>query len=111
MTHNDLIKMGGSGADVVILPSMLKHFTRVRLARCSLPNQALMELTRLSAQIVDSTVMVNPSFLTRGESAGTFARFTVHPMDKAELQQRSSEGDEMVEHRVFERCRVDIIKI
>ena len=99
--------MGGNGADVVILPSMLKHFTRVRL----LFFECAMTQADLDVQVVDSTIMVNPSFLTRGESAGTFARFTVHPMDKGELQQRSGDGDEMVEHRVFERCRVDIVKV
>lgn len=56
--------------------------------------------------------MVNPSFLTRGEAAGTFARFTVHPMNKSELEQGSTDGsDEMMEHRVYERCRVDIVRV
>ena len=29
ITHNDLVKMGSSGADIVILPSRLKHFAKV----------------------------------------------------------------------------------
>lgn len=31
ITHNELVKMGSAGADVVILPSLLKHFAKVRL--------------------------------------------------------------------------------
>lgn len=62
--------------------------------------------------------MLNPSFLVRGNSAGTFARLTIHPMEKGELERRTregdgmeSEGDEMMEARVWERCRVDVIKV
>ena len=48
----------------------------------------------------------------RGENAGTFARFTIHPMDKAALEEYATAGgDDWVEHRVYERCRVDIIKV
>lgn len=30
MTHYDLVKMGSEGPDIVITPSIQKHFTRVR---------------------------------------------------------------------------------
>lgn len=30
ITHYDLVKMGSSGPDIVIAPSIQKHFTRVR---------------------------------------------------------------------------------
>lgn len=62
--------------------------------------------------------MLNPSFLTRGNAAGTFARLTVHPMEKGELERRvggggqgDEEPDEAIEHRVWERCRVDVVKV
>ncbi|POY74018.1 hypothetical protein BMF94_2829 [Rhodotorula taiwanensis] len=100
VTHYDLVKMGSDGPDIVITPSIQKHFTR----------------------IVDSTVFLNPSFLTKASqeaSAGTFARLTIHPMDKENLAELSQSGmvdvggepDEPVEHRVWERCRVDILKV
>ncbi|KAL8293514.1 hypothetical protein RQP46_000215 [Phenoliferia psychrophenolica] len=90
ISHNDLVKMGAAGADVVILPSRLKYF----------------------AKVVDSVVFVNPSFLTKGNAAGTFARLTIQPIDKGALEERvKEEPDEPVEHRVYERCRVDIIKV
>lgn len=61
-------------------------------------------------------MFVNPSFLTKGGAAGTFARLTIQPLDKAALRDRvqgsgGNEPDEEVEHRVYERCRVDIIKV
>ncbi|KAK4055754.1 DNA-directed DNA polymerase alpha subunit pol12 [Microbotryomycetes sp. JL201] len=96
VTHSELLSMGDNGADVVILPSRLKHF----------------------AKIVDSTVMVNPAFLTKGDGAGTFAKLTIHPIAKTELEQRIAEaeqsGDEyasLMEHEVHSRCRVDLIKV
>ncbi|BGP14896.1 DNA-directed DNA polymerase alpha subunit pol12 [Rhodosporidiobolus nylandii] len=101
ITHYDLVKMGKDGGpDIVIAPSIQKHFTR----------------------IVDSTVILNPSFLTKSSapaSAGTFARLTIHPMDRESLTELMESGnvdaggvaDDPVEHRVWERCRVDVIKV
>ncbi|BGP47016.1 DNA-directed DNA polymerase alpha subunit pol12 [Rhodotorula kratochvilovae] len=100
MTHYDLVKMGQEGPDIIIAPSIQKHFTR----------------------IVDSTIILNPSFLSKSSapaSAGTFARLTIHPMDQENLNELAASGmvdvggepDEPVEHRVWERCRVDIIKV
>ncbi|GJN89906.1 hypothetical protein Rhopal_002895-T1 [Rhodotorula paludigena] len=100
ITHYDLVKMGSSGPDIVIAPSIQKHFTR----------------------IVDSTIILNPSFLSKSSapaSAGTFARLTIQPMDQENLNELAHTGmvdvggepDEPVEHRVWERCRVDIIKV
>lgn len=98
VTHHELVKMPPTGSDVVIAPSMLKHFVKV----------------------VDSTVFVNPSYLIKPgtNTAGTYARLTVHPLPKHELERRvrgdpdqQLDPDEPIEHRVWERCRVDIIKI
>lgn len=47
---------------------------------------------------------------------------TIHPLPRAELERRVSEGvigeegmeagaDEAIEHRLFERCRVDLVRI
>lgn len=95
ITHNELVRMEATGADVLIVPSMIKSF----------------------AKLVDSTVVLNPSFLVRGNTAGTFARMAVHPLEREELERRTREGDEggevdePIEHRVWERCRVDIVKV
>ena len=37
VTHNDLIKLSDDGPDIVILPSILKHFAKVRLPSPSNP--------------------------------------------------------------------------
>jgi len=95
VTHNDLARMGAAGADVVIAPSMIKSF----------------------AKLVDSTVILNPSFLVRGSLPGTYARMVVHPLERGELERRVEEGeeggeaDEPIEHRVWERCRVEVVKV
>lgn len=41
-------------------------------------------------QVVDSTILLNPSFLSKSSapaSAGTFAGLTIHPLDKANLEE------------------------
>lgn len=96
VTHSNLLKFSqDTGADVFILPSMLKHF----------------------AKVVDSTVIVNPSALTRRNQPGTFAKLTIYPLDKAELEDGKNamstdegESNETL-HRVYERCRVDLVRI
>ncbi|GAA5833404.1 hypothetical protein JCM5353_008438 [Sporobolomyces roseus] len=97
ITHFDLVKMQ-TGPDIIIAPSVQKAFTRT----------------------VDSVTIINPSYLTKdGSQAGTFARLTIHPLDKDNLEELASNGmvdsggeaDEPVEHRLWERCRVDIIKV
>ncbi|KAK4056532.1 DNA-directed DNA polymerase alpha subunit pol12 [Microbotryomycetes sp. JL221] len=92
VTHSELLSMGTNGADILILPSKLKHFTR----------------------IVDSTVVVNPGFLMKGDTVGLFSKFTIHPIDEEELEQivkSEDQDDQLMEHRVYERCRVDLIKV
>ncbi|GAA5892906.1 DNA-directed DNA polymerase alpha subunit POL12 [Sporobolomyces salmoneus] len=97
ITHYDLVKMT-AGPDILIAPSMQRAFSRT----------------------VDSVIMINPSFLVRdGSQPGTFARLTIHPLDKDNLNELAENGmvdtggeaDEPVEHRVWERCRVDLIKV
>ena len=113
VTHADLLKFGAMGADVVILPSALgKQFAKVSVvSRCS-------KSVRLIGtwQIVDSTVIVNPSYLTKGSTGGTFARFTIHPHAKAELQQEVGKAamaaeETVIDHKIWERAKVDLIRV
>ncbi|CAO3672856.1 unnamed protein product [Umbelopsis vinacea] len=69
--------------DILILPSRLKSF----------------------AKIVDSVVCINPGYLSKKQSGGTFARATIHPLKPI------SEGNVGVEAKIWERARVDLIKI
>lgn len=59
----------------------------------------------LFCQIVDSVVCINPGYLSKKQSGGTFARATIHPL------QLSSDGSVGVEGKIWERARVDLIKI
>ncbi len=66
---------------------------------------------RVSApQIVDSIVTVNPSYLSRASSAGTYAKLAIHPMARREVQD-AARNEAQLEHRVYERARVDIVRI
>lgn len=78
------------------MPSMLKHF----------------------AKVVDSAVMVNPATLTRRNQPGTFAKMTIYPTPQHELEEAASnmevddeDEEKTLEHRIYERVRVDIVKI
>ncbi|KAJ2960153.1 hypothetical protein NQZ79_g4508 [Umbelopsis isabellina] len=69
--------------DILILPSRLKSF----------------------AKIVDSVVCINPGYLSKKQSGGTFARATIHPLKPV------GDGDVGTEAKIWERARVDLIKI
>lgn len=66
-------------------------------------------------QIVDSTIVVNCGQVARGKRC--FARIAVHPMDRTELEQAASgmqvDGAEaeLQEHKLYERCRVDLVRV
>ena len=58
--------------------------------------------------------MVNPGYASKGQSGGTFARIAVHPMPRAELERMATEsGDsgDVTEHRIWERARVDVVRV
>ncbi|KAG0374532.1 DNA-directed DNA polymerase alpha subunit pol12 [Mortierella sp. AD032] len=81
--------------DVVIVPSKLKHF----------------------AKIVDNVVVVNPNQLSKMQTGGTFAKLTIHPLPENALSDAVMMMDEDDEqtmstyHRVYERCRVDLVRV
>ncbi|EFX04114.1 DNA polymerase alpha primase associated subunit [Grosmannia clavigera kw1407] len=74
--------------DVLVVPSALPPFARV----------------------VESVLVINPGYLSKRRGAGTYARMTLYPpaVDSAALAQ---DGEQMVGHGIFERARVEIIKI
>lgn len=97
VTHSDLLRFDqGTGADIFIMPSMLKHF----------------------AKVVDSAVMVNPATMTRRNQPGTFAKMTIYPTPRRELEETANnmavddeDEEKALEHRVYERMRVDIVRV
>ncbi|MBW0519102.1 hypothetical protein O181_058817 [Austropuccinia psidii MF-1] len=92
VSHLDLLKHHSVCPDILIMPTNFTAF----------------------AKAIDSTVIVNPRHLCKGKGVGTYARFTIHPYDPQSLQNammETNDQDEKIEHFLFKRCRVDIVKI
>ncbi|WWD17758.1 hypothetical protein CI109_102199 [Kwoniella shandongensis] len=61
----------------------------------------------INLDIVDSTLVVNPAHLARAHSAGTYAKVTIHPTARSELES----GEDYTEHKVWDRARSEIWRI
>ncbi|PNY25316.1 DNA polymerase alpha subunit B [Tolypocladium capitatum] len=58
------------------------------------------------AKVVESVLAINPGHLSKRKGAGTYARMTLHaPKVDGEA------ADAMVSHRIFDRARVEIVRI
>ncbi|KAK7430390.1 DNA-directed DNA polymerase alpha subunit pol12 [Neonectria magnoliae] len=68
--------------DVMMVPSLLPPF----------------------AKVIDSVLIINPGYLSKRRGAGTYARMTLYP---PAIESES----EMVSHKVFDRARVEIVRI
>ncbi|ODQ64213.1 DNA polymerase alpha, subunit B [Nadsonia fulvescens var. elongata DSM 6958] len=71
--------------DILLIPSMLVN----------------------TAKVIDNVIVINPGMLAKGVSAGTYALITVMPP----LIDESKDDTELVTHQLYDRARVDIIKI
>ncbi|KAI9816776.1 MAG: DNA-directed DNA polymerase alpha subunit pol12 [Pycnora praestabilis] len=60
------------------------------------------------AKVIESVLVINPGTLSKRKGAGTHARMTMHP---AALTLEEKADGKMVAHKVFERARVDVMKI
>ncbi|PUU81486.1 DNA polymerase alpha subunit B N-terminal-domain-containing protein [Tuber borchii] len=74
----------GIAPDVLVLPSMLAS----------------------SAKVVDSVLVLNPGFLSKRMGPGSYAEMHVLPP-----QVKGGEGEGELSHRVWERARVEILRI
>ncbi len=59
------------------------------------------------AKVVDSVLVINPGVLSRRKAPGTYARLSVQERELSENER----GSKMVGHKVFERARVEIVRI
>ena len=117
--------------DVVVVPSALPPFARVSSAcSCflfmpifrspplnitSLPPHPPSRVPRLTQpakkfQVVESVVVINPGHLSKRRGAGTYARMTLHPPPPPPAAADGAAAG-VVGHRVFERARVEIVRI
>ncbi|KAL8730371.1 MAG: hypothetical protein Q9166_004136 [cf. Caloplaca sp. 2 TL-2023] len=60
------------------------------------------------AKVVENVLVVNPGPLSKRKGAGTFAQMTIYPR-KLTDQERSPGA--LVGHKLFERARVDVVRI
>ncbi|KAL8763690.1 MAG: hypothetical protein Q9184_000585 [Pyrenodesmia sp. 2 TL-2023] len=60
------------------------------------------------AKVVENVLVVNPGPLSKRKGAGTYAQLTVYPRKLTE-EERSK--DALIGHRLFERARVDVVRI
>jgi DNA polymerase alpha subunit B len=57
--------------------------------------------------VVESVLVVNPGYISKRKAAGTYTKMTIHPRSLTDEERGSS----VVAHQVFERARIDIIRI
>lgn len=60
------------------------------------------------AKVVESVLCINPGTLSKRKAPGTYARVTVMP---AQVTDAEKETNALVAHKMFDRARVDIIRI
>lgn len=61
-----------------------------------------------TTQVVESVIVINPGTLAKRRAAGTFARMIVQP---AVVSEAEREKGVAVAHKLWERTRVDIVRI
>lgn len=88
--------------DILITPSVLQG--TVKVSEC--PSHPVFVLTVL--QVVESVIVINPGTLAKRRAAGTYARVIVQP---AVVSDAEREKGLAVAHRLWERTRVDIVRI
>ncbi|KIN04279.1 hypothetical protein OIDMADRAFT_159648 [Oidiodendron maius Zn] len=60
------------------------------------------------AKVIESVLVVNPGFLSKRRAPGTYAKLTVHA---ATLTEEERISKTMIGHKLFDRARVDILRI
>jgi len=59
-------------------------------------------------KVVEGVVVVNPGTLSKRKGAGTYSQFTVYPLKLSEDERALGQ---YVPHKLYERTRVDVIRI
>lgn len=59
-------------------------------------------------QVVESVLFINPGTLAKRRAAGTFARVIIQPVT---ISEQERERGVSVAHKVWQRTRVDIVRI
>lgn len=59
-------------------------------------------------QVINSVLVLNPGTLSKRRGAGTYTAMNVHPRKVSDDERESGDA---VAHSVFERARVDVVRI
>ena len=68
------------------------------------------KLTTMAREVL-GTLVINPGSLAKGNSGGTFAEVSIHPLKEDEIRDAIIKKTETIPHNVHSRTRVNIIKI
>jgi DNA polymerase alpha subunit B len=90
--------------DVLVTPSALPPFAKARNSTQA-PN---ILASNCDLQVVDGVLAINPGTLSKRRGAGTYAQFTLHPRVLGK-EERATGG--LLLHKIYERARVDIVRI
>ena len=90
--------------DLLIIPSALTPFAKVS-GHFMVYNRPISDWAE---QVVESVLVVNPGYLSKRKAASTYAKLTIHP---APLTTEERNSGTMIGHRLYERARVDILRI
>lgn len=65
-----------------------------------------------SAKIVDGVVVVNPGSLSKRAGAGAFLNMAIlPPVPSGDGGGGGGDGEQVVGHKVYERARVEVVRI
>ncbi|KAK5200133.1 DNA-directed DNA polymerase alpha subunit pol12 [Exophiala xenobiotica] len=67
----------------------------------------LPSLVTASVKVVDSVMVLNPGQLSKRKAAGTYAQISLQPRVMSEEEK----AERTLSHKVFERARVDVVRI
>jgi DNA polymerase alpha subunit B len=59
-------------------------------------------------QVINNVISINPGCLSKRRGPGTYARMVINPLIISDEERDKAEE---VDHRLYDRCRVDIVKI
>ncbi|KAF4503051.1 DNA polymerase alpha subunit B [Fusarium agapanthi] len=84
LSYLELGEMVNVRPDVMVVPSLLPPF----------------------AKVVESVLLINPGYLSKRRGAGTYARMTLYPPPVS-----NGSGEDMMGHQIYDRARVEIVRI
>lgn len=58
-------------------------------------------------QVIEGVVVINPGTLSKRKAAGTYTQMSLQPRLVSEQERMETK----LEHKLFERARVDVVKI